>query len=199
MTERSARFRLRSALEEWGYSLDHEVAVATEGQLYVFAKRDALDVEVHFDELNFCHRIPLYGRLGGNSKTLAFTDLLFSKLQMEEPTPADACDLIALLGQIANNGELKEERVDEQRIAELAGEDWGLWYTATQNLRRVDGWIRQFGTGLDDATANSVRHEAAAGLTMVLNVPKSMRWRIRSLIGTRMQWYQDVSDDRRTF
>ena len=190
---RSARSALRAALGAAGYSLNDRLSVATEGQLYVFTAFDKLDIEVRFDVLNFSHTIPLAAAFDGPGPSIPLGELLLSKLGIVDVSETDICDSLVLLHCLHVSNDAEGIPADVARLIGRLGNDWGAWYTTVRNLMAADVWLTQFGASLPEESQERV----AAGAHFLINAlndsPKSFRWRARSVLGSRVRWYQIVS------
>jgi len=124
-------------------------------------------------------------------------DLLLSKLQIQKITEKDIKDMIALLSEHGLGGEDREQ-VDSKYLLKLTSDDWGLYHTAKSNLYIVKDWVDQM-----EVLDASLRQAVKAKLEQVLNLmeaePKSLRWKLRAKIGTRMRWYEEVDDVRHSY
>ena len=140
------------------------------------------------DRFDFCHAWSLRDRVDRDHPTIPIEDLLLSKLQIFEVSDRDVRDMIAMLADhpIEKNAE-DTEIIDASYIAGLCSEDWGLWKTVTMSLDRIQEYIESNDLPLDESEING-RVDALQGT--IKNSPKSIRWKLRSLIGERKQWYK---------
>jgi hypothetical protein len=187
---------LTAAITGLGYREDREVSITSEGRRAIFDHPTAPQVhlDVFFDQLEFCHRIPLAGRLEADSPTIPLAELLLSKLQIVKLNEKDVVDVILLLldHELAK-GDI--DVIDIGRIARLCAADWGLWRTMTMNLEKV----RAFAGGyrqLSEAQRTRVDGAAAELKRAIDAFPKPLAWRMRDRIGNRRQWWTDVDEVR---
>jgi hypothetical protein len=180
---------------EHGYQDDREVYVGSEGARSIFedgARR--IHVDVFYDRLEFCHVIPLAGRLEVDRPTIPIAELLLSKLQIVRINEKDIVDIVLLLLDHPLGSD-DQDTVDVERVARLCADDWGLWRTLTQNLEKVGAMAATY-LQLDDGQ----RERVVAGTTelkrRIDGVPKSMAWRMRDRVGDRRQWWTDVDEVR---
>jgi hypothetical protein len=155
-----------------------------------------LHSDVFLDKLRFCHEIDFRGRLELHSLTITLADLLLEKLQIVEINRKDLVDIMVLLSQhpISETPDTSQG-VDGLRVAELCGRDWGWWRTATMNIARAHAFAGDF---LADDGAKTVRERLDSLSSLIENRPKSLRWKFRSLIGERAQWYREVEEVERS-
>jgi hypothetical protein len=192
---RSAR-EVTAALGRLGYRPDREVSITSEGRRAIFEHpiSPRIHIDVFFDELEFCHRIPLAGRLEADRPTIPLAELLLSKLQIVKLNEKDVVDTILLLLD-HELGAGDDDVIDATRVAELCAADWGLWRTLTMNLEKVQALAETYPQLDADQRERGVA--SARALKRVIDeAPKSLAWRMRDRIGDRRQWWTDVDEVR---
>lgn len=189
---------VRTFLERLGYVIDQDLLVTTEGARFAFTEpQTGMIVDVFFDELNFCHPIPLRDRLSLDYPTITPTDLLLEKMQIVEINPKDIKDsIVLLLEHPLDSGET--ETVDGGYIADLLSADWGFYYTVIQNLDRLRRELAS-ASGLTAPQAGLVRERIDSLADLVESTPKSRKWKLRARVGTRVKWYQEVAEKSETY
>ncbi len=187
---------LRAAIANLGYREDREVSITSEGRRAIFDHPDVPQVhlDVFFDELEFCHRIPLAGRLEADSPTIPLAELLLSKLQIVKLNEKDVVDAILLLIDHELGGG-DADMIDVGRISLLCAEDWGLWRTLTMNLDKVRAFGEQY-PQLSSEQRARVTSRAAELKHAIDAIPKPLGWRMRDRVGDRRQWWTDVDEVR---
>jgi len=188
-------FGLSNVLKSLGYREDREVTITSEGRRAIFDEPTSrVHLDVFFDELEFCHRIPLLGRLVADSPTIPLAELLLSKLQIVKLNDKDAVDtILLLLDHELGSGD--EDVIDLPRIARLCADDWGLWRTLTMNLDKVGMLAAGYGQLTAEQRAQVVT--AATELKRTIDEqPKTLGWRLRDRIGDRRQWWTEVDEVR---
>jgi hypothetical protein len=140
-----------------------------------------------------CHELPFRDRLPSAAWpwTLSAADLLLSKLQIVEQTDRDAQDVLGLLAE-HELVESDRDAIELPRFRQVCGNDWGWWRTVDDNLERlIARWIEP--ATPDEWAPVGVRSRArdrARALRAALAAcPKSMGWRARATVGTRVRWY----------
>jgi hypothetical protein len=149
-------------------------------------------VDVFLDTLRMCHRIELADRLRLDGPTVPLADLLLSKLQIVRLTDNDIMDCTVLVAEHPF-GRGGVEEFDLPRIVRLLADDWGFWYTATSNIARIQASIRS-STAIPSDLVDVVEGRLAGLLGGIADAPKSLRWRARQVVGTRLRWYEEVED-----
>lgn len=175
---------------ELGYQADPSVAFSQEygiDRLIYLGRSHAAKVDVFLDALRMSHTVEFGGRLDGPGSTARATDLLLAKLQIHELTEKDVKDIAAMLTAHPLHS---DGTIDVGYVTGLMSRDWGFCYTTQANLetaRRVlTAASGSTGTAALDGIADLGRQIEAA--------PKSLRWKARARVGTRVRWYEDVGD-----
>jgi len=184
---------LRDSFADLGYTEDSQIYVDSAGsRIVAYRPHSTSHVDVFLDDLEFCHTIPMKGRLEVDTLTLPLADLLLQKLQIVEINRKDLIDIVVLLLEHPL-GSGDEGRINTDRIAQLAADDWGMWRTMTMNIDRTEQFVRESTELEEDERAQAVAHlEELRGC--IDDVPKGMRWRMRAKVGDRVKWYRDVED-----
>jgi hypothetical protein len=184
---------IRKTFEKLGFIEDRETAVVYARSRLIFADpKTLLHVDVFFDKLDFCHPIPWAGRLEVDRPTIPLAELLLEKMQIVQLNKKDVVDTIMLVREHPMDAG-DEGTINAERIAHMCARDWGLWRTITMNLRKVV----ELGRGYDWLPAEDriVVEERIAGLLSTIDAePKNTGWRLRSKVGDRVKWYNEVSE-----
>jgi hypothetical protein len=177
-----------------GYQADPSVAYSQEygiDRLIYRGHVSAAKIDVFLDALRMSHTIEFKGRLGDDGPSAQAADLLLAKLQIHEITEKDIKDAAALLAS-HDLGDGSAGSVESRRVTGLMGRDWGLYHTALANLATIETVL----TGSD--SAGEIATAAVARLQdlreRIEQAPKSVRWKARAKVGTRIRWYEEVGD-----
>src|SRR5947208_2932186 len=175
------RKEARRFLEGRGYVIDHDLLVTTEGKRYAFTEPGSgMVVDIFFDELFFCHPIPLRDRLGLDYPTITPTDLLLEKTQIVEINPKDIKDSLVLLLEHPLDSNAPDA-VDAGYVARLLAGDWGFWYTVTTNLEVLRRHLADGGLGAEQAA--TVEQRIGELEQAIEEEPKTGKWKLRARIG----------------
>ena len=176
-----------------GYEPAREFNTLNGSERLLFHDADGRRIDVFIDTLRMCHELPFRDRLASEAwpLTLPPADLLLSKLQIVEQTDRDAQDALALL---ADHELVESDRdgIELPRLRQVCGNDWGWWRTVDDNLERlIARWIEP--SAPDESApvgARSTARDRAHELRVALEAcPKSIGWRTRAAVGTRIRWY----------
>ncbi len=193
--EKSQNRQIKDFMVAQGYVPEEGVFVISEGSRHVYLHpKTNLNVDVFADELYFCHKVPFKGRLAIDSPTICTTDLLLEKMQIVEINLKDFKDtLVLMLEHPLGSARDGNKHIDADYIVAMMSKDWGFYYTFTTNLRRVPDYIKEF-PAITGADADTIRGRIDDLLQRIDQAPKSLGWKLRSKIGTRALWYQEVSE-----
>lgn len=141
-------------------------------------------VDVLIDRLDMSHTIDLRQRLNCDERTLSLADLLLSKLQIFQVSDRDLLDIAVLL--IDHTLTEDDRGIKASYLVSLCANDWGLYHTCQINLERLITY--HFSA---TPSENQILTERTVGLLeRMADAPKTLRWKMRSLIGERLQWYR---------
>jgi len=149
-----------------------------------------LKVDVFFDRLAMNHIIDFTNRLELDSPTIPLADLLLEKMQIVQLNEKDIKDTIVLLRE-HGIGDSDNETINAAYVARILGQDWGFWYTVTTNLHKTQEYLRETNL-VSDEDKSMVSKRLAEVEARIEAEPKSMKWKMRSRIGPKRKWYQDV-------
>ncbi len=185
---------IKKFLVQRGYEEDLRMTASTEGMRYYFEDpNNGLGVDVFYNELFFCHKIPLRDRLDLDSPTITTCDLLLEKMQIVELNLKDVKDtLVLMLEHPVVEKPTSPEEIDGGYIADLLSGDWGFYYTVNMNLDRVERFIPDFDM-LSAEQGDLILSRINDLRKLIEDAPKSRKWKLRAKVGTKKQWYQDVA------
>jgi hypothetical protein len=164
-------------------------------QMFFTTPDGKTSVDVIMDRLNMCHVLEFKDRIDRMPHTLDVTDLLLTKLQIVELNRKDVHDLLHLLSGFEVRGGDDPDTVGLERVGHVVGEDWGWWRTVTGNLDK----LVHLGSGEHSDLVPGARRfdpiEQAKHIREFCDAcPKSLKWRIRSKVGERVQWYLEPEE-----
>jgi len=175
-----------------GYSFDERRAMLHGLDRVIFFHPNGLRVDIFFDQLDMCHKIDFRDRLIIDPQTISLSDLLLEKLQIVRINEKDIIDIIVLL--LEHPLSESEESINTRYISERMANDWGFYYTATNNLRRIrDEFLNHYEL-INDQNRQIVHTRLDQMLHHIEAEPKTMKWKLRARVGTSVKWYKDVGE-----
>jgi hypothetical protein len=178
-------------LEDAGFEPDIRRAALNPGRLICRHPQDGYQVDVFFDKLEMCHTIDFSNRLDIDPLTLTVADLLLEKMQIVRITEKDLMDTFVLLLE-HDIGTSDEECVNVAYISGVLSRDWGFSYTVKQNLKRLSE--RAMTLDVPGEYRDIVLARIDSLIKAIDAAPKTLRWRLRGVMGTRVPWYREVEE-----
>ena len=182
---------IRSVLGKEGYAEDEMTYVESEGSRMVLNHpRTGLHLDVFLDQLSFCHTVRWDARMQAERDTIPLAEMLLQKMQIVQINEKDIIDTIMLLLEHPL-GDEDGDVINIGLVADICAKDWGWWRTITGNLDK----LMQLGTGEhEDLVPEARRHDPIAQARQIKafcdSCHKTLKWKIRSKVGDRVQWYE---------
>lgn len=184
--------RLSRILEDMGLEGDRRFnALHGHERLLFRDKSTGTRIDVFLDIFRESHVINLKDRLEQFKPTIPPSDLLLTKLQIWRLTERDAKDILAMFIKFNLSDKDTESNIDMGRITSLTSDDWGLYKTVTINIGRVRDYAASSGLRhILDRVEEKLRQLSEA----IEKSPKTMKWRLRAIIGERVRWYEEPEE-----
>ena len=158
-------------------------------RLMFFEPKTQVRRDVFLDFFELCHKFDFRNRLQVERFSIPITDLLMTKLQVVEIEERDYKDIVCILIDHDLAERDTNDVVNRKHIAEMCSNDWGIYKTFTQNLEKTLRYLKE--ADLNVAEKKLVQDRINALAQAIEVFPKSSRWKVRSLIGDRMSWYEE--------
>ena len=152
-----------------------------------------LHVDIFEDELNMCHLVNFRNRLNLDSPTITLADLSLEKLQIVTLNEKDVRDMLMLFASHPV-GDTEKETINGKYIASVMSKDWGFYYTSTMNLGKIRKGLERYKDLFTVQDNQNIADRITTLEKMIESAPKSLAWKARAAIGTRVQWYNDVEE-----
>lgn len=183
-------------INELGY--ESQTASLTPGlmmgrKIYYDPSDERPHIDVFFDKLNMCHVVSWEkGQLEIDDLTISLAHLLLEKLQIVHLNEKDVIDITMLmLEHDVTDG--SGAGIDGAYISKIMAKDWGFYYTSTMNLNKVRDLLDGY-EALSPADREVIASRIDKLLAMIESEPKNLGWKLRSKVGTKKQWYNDVEE-----
>lgn len=173
-------------LETIGFEGDHEFN-SIHGESRMLFRSDLLEIDVFVGLFEQCHQMNLEKSIPATKQIIPLADLLLTKLQIVQINQKDILDILALLHdhEVAESGD-PEQIISLPALTEVLGGDWGWYTTVTDNLEKINAFIREKFQGAEQETLLGRTGKIAEAAQ---NCPKSLKWKLRSKVGRKVQWY----------
>jgi hypothetical protein len=174
-------------MEELGYTSNNRFNTMHRYRLEFHDEVNDRKADYIIDKFRFCHVWSLRGRIDVDYPTIPIEDLLLSKLQIYEASDRDVRDIIAMLADHPVETSSDTEHINPTYIAGLTRRKWGLYNTVTNSLDRVEDYTEANDLPIDE---DELLGRVEALRRAIENESKTLRGKLRSLIGERKQWYR---------
>ena len=124
--------------------------------------------------------------------TIPITEILLEKMQIVKINEKDLKDTIILMREHEIGG-IGSEKINGDFIAKRLSNDWGFYYTFLTSINKVNQYLRQFAP-LSGEDRRIVSGRVDQLKDLIENQPKSLKWKLRAKVGTRVRWYQEVEE-----
>jgi hypothetical protein len=178
--------------EKQGYDLEKRSAMLSGNTRHIYFGGRIPMIDVFFDKLDYNHPIDYRNRLEINPYCVSLADLMLQKLQIVQINDKDLKDAMLLL-LAAPVSDIDKEAINAKYIAKLFSEDWGFYFTATANLKKIKDAVAGVKVLTDNHRAIIIE-KADYFLKIIEDEPKSGKWKSRAKTGTSKPWYREVSD-----
>lgn len=156
----------------------------------LFVNDDGLLIDVFRDKLDFCHPVFFKNRLESELPTIELEEMVMQKLQIVEINDKDFKDLCVLfLEHDLGTGNIED--IDARFLAGILARSWGFYHTATENLNKFKRYLVEI-PEITDSDRETIKRKVDQLLEIIDREPKSLKWKLRSTVGTRIKWYKEV-------
>ncbi|MDA3813948.1 MAG: hypothetical protein PF570_06805 [Candidatus Cloacimonetes bacterium] len=148
--------------------------------------------DIFINKLRFCHEIDFRKRLEIDNPTISLIDLLLGKLQIVEINKRDIIDMMVLLSQypISTDGN-NNGYINGEYLAKLCSNDWGWWKTTNLNIEKTYKLSDEY---LNKENAKKIKDKLGVLSQLIDEKPKSLKWKLRAIIGEKKRWYREVEE-----
>jgi hypothetical protein len=184
------RDKLITFFQERGYAIDENTLYIGGGYRYIFENiQNRKHIDIFFDQLEMCHTIVFKDRLDIDKRTISLADLLLEKMQIVEISRKDFKDTAILL--LEHEIGQDDRTINMEYICHIMREDWGFFHTFSTNLAKLMDILTQYDS-FDENEKTVMQQKIEAILAQINAADKSLRWKARAKIGTKIRWYRQV-------
>jgi hypothetical protein len=178
-------------MTEIGFRENKSMTIATGASRLLFEKPRLPDhIDVFLDHMNIEHDIDLKDRLEIEESTISVSDLILGKLTITRLNEKDIRDIITLVKDLKMGLDDSPGTINMAYIGGLCAKKWGLNHDVSASIRKVLDFLPRYALPKDDEleVAAKVRSMNDA----ILKAHKSLRWRVRALVGERIPWRREI-------
>jgi hypothetical protein len=166
---------------------------ALHGETRLMYSAGPLQADVFVGAFEQCHKLMLEPRLRLLEDTLPPADLLLMKLQVVEMNEKDLQDLCVIFASAEFGDRDTESVINMDYILSITSHDWGWYTTCMDSLEKVTAYAEGLPNPLRCKIVNQINNLRS----QMEAAPKGLRWKLRSAIGRRIQWYELPEETRR--
>lgn len=198
VTDKNSAKKLLEFLPQMGYTPNKTFnTLSGDRRQLWYDEAQGRQIDIFIGDFTMCHTLPLADRLEVEPLTLPLAELFLSKAQIVELNRKDVLDLLALLlDHEAGPGD--KETINTDLIAGLCAKDWGLYTTVSMTLHKLRDALEEGKIELEEEEALTIKRRLVAIEKAMDHAPKTMAWKMRARVGTRVRWYEEVEEVQRT-
>ena len=186
--------KIRSTFESLGYIEDMSVTRTTDGTRLLFERGDLDDhVDVFLDKLRMEHTIDLQDRLEIEELTISVSDILVTKLIIHVMNEKDYRDIYSIIKDMKLGHDDSKGIINIDYIADICSKDWGLFQDILSNIDKCVNAMSHY--NFPQSEADSIRSKFHTIKDTINKRSKSIRWRVRSLVGDRLAIREVVEEE----
>ncbi len=198
VTDKAGAKELLSFLPEVGYTPNKTFnTLSGDRRQLWYDEEQGRQVDVFIGEFTMCHTLPLADRLDVEPLTIPLAELFLSKAQIVQLNRKDVLDLLALL-LYHEVGSGDNSTINSDLIASLCAKDWGLYTTISLNAEKLRTYLDEGEIALSPDEVQTIKRRIISLQKAMDDAPKTMAWKMRARVGTRVRWYEEVEEVQRT-
>ncbi len=183
---------IRKMFDELQYTENRHVAISTANTKLSFSKNN-LDVDIFLDSIRMEHSINLTTRLLIDDSTISISDLLLTKLIINDMNEKDWRDIFTIVKESVLGQSDSPHMLNTGYLADLCSGDWGLYQDIVCNINKSIDFINHF--GLTPEERANLEYKLLTLRNELEESKKSWRWKLRALLGKRIQWRDVVQEE----
>jgi hypothetical protein len=198
VTDKASANRLLDFLPTMGYTPNKTFnTLSGDRRQLWYDETHGRQIDIFIGDFTMCHTLPLASRLHVEPLTLPLAELFLSKAQIVELNRKDVLDLLALLLD-HEVGPGDEETINSDLIADLCAKDWGLYTTVSLTIQKLHTVLGEGEVALGESEAQVIKRRLVTLQKAMDEAPKTLAWKMRARVGTRVRWYEEVEEVQRT-
>ena len=198
VTDKASAKKLLNFLPAMGYTPNKTFnTLSGDRRQLWYDEANGRQIDIFIGDFTMCHTLPLADRLEIEPLTIPLAELFLSKAQIVQLNRKDVLDLLALLLD-HEVGPGDQETINAEYIAGLCAKDWGLYTTVSLSLQKLRQFLEEGSIELDEQEAQTIMKRLVTLEKAMDDAPKTMAWKMRARIGTRVRWYEEVEEVQRT-
>jgi hypothetical protein len=189
--------KVQAFIRSQGWIPEEEFNLYNGDRRLLFISPGGNKLDVFINVFSMCHDFNFAGRIPLAGYTINPADLVLTKLQIHEVNEKDLQDAacVFLDHELCGDSDISgmgEAGINAPYIAGLCASDWGLQHSLVTNLEKTVAWTERASLG---PAGSALIHKRISDLvTRIHGQGKSIAWRSRAILGSRLKWYRDVEE-----
>jgi hypothetical protein len=177
--------KIRSTFDSLGYSEDLSTTRSTDGTQLLFRQDDSQDhVDVFLDKLRMEHTIDLRDRLQIEDRTISVSDIIITKLIIHVMNEKDYRDIFTIMKDMELGREDRPGVINVSYLASICSKDWGLFQDINSKIDECLQVMSHYNFSQPESDLIRTRFQSIK--EAMDSEPKSLKWKMRSLMGSRI-------------
>jgi len=198
VTDKASAKKLLNFLPAMGYTPNKTFnTLSGDRRQLWYDEANGRQIDIFIGDFTMCHTLPLADRLEIEPLTIPLAELFLSKAQIVQLNRKDVLDLLALLLD-HEVGPGDKETINAEYIAALCAKDWGLYTTISMSLQKLRSFLEEGSIELEAQEVETIMKRLVTLERAMDSAPKTMAWKMRARVGTRVRWYEEVEEVQRT-
>jgi hypothetical protein len=139
------------------------------------------------------HTIDLRNRLQIEELTISVSDILVTKLIVYVTNEKDYRDIFTIIKDMKVGHEDEPGEINIDYIANICSKDWGLFQDITGKIDECLQVMTHF--DFSESESKLIRSNFQSVKEAIMKHPKSLKWKLRGLVGTRQPWRETVEEE----
>ena len=189
----TTRTNLRAAIKQLSNIGGHvnKFSLLTSDERLARGEFQGMHVDIYTDPLYLNQKLLIGDRLRLDNYILNSSDLLLTKLQIEERRKlSDIQDVIALIIDTPLSATTDCRAINVGRIAKVCSEAWGFYYSSVHFLTELKNNLNKY--QISDKHRIAAIEKIIIILSTIEEYPKPWPWNVRAWFGTAFPHYTKV-------
>jgi hypothetical protein len=178
-------------MKELEFIENKNMTLSTSGSRLLFEKPNSPEhIDVFLDFVDIEHRVILKDRLEIEEDTLSVSDLLLMKLTITRLNEKDVRDIVTIIKDREIGTDDSPGKINVNYIANLCAKKWGLHHDVLAALQNTLILLSRY--SFPENIELVVREKIELLIHAIVEKPKSVRWRLRAILGKRIPWKREI-------
>lgn len=182
LKDRKDAYKVIEIFKENGFNYSHEMLVNSEAKRLIFFKEndDSILVDVFSNPFSFAETIDFKDVFSMDKFALSITDIFLTKMQRVNLSENDFTDIAAILKYVELSD--NKDSIQFRELKRILCNDWGFYKIFFENIDLIKNKYIDL-----SLTIEKIKN-------YLESCPKTTKWKIRSILGASIPYYQNVEN-----